>query len=355
MPYGWTVVGQDSQPREEIVEVFEVQSFQDALETSQTDQSHLLLGNGFSIAAHQGFEYRSLWNQIYEDSLPWLQEVMDASDTHDLEDLLQAIHGGASVDYMEKDHEDYNTILDDHITEFEDEFMQSISSTHPNHPDFRDVADWACCSVFLNEFYHVFTLNYDLLLYWAHNNQILQKHMDLRKRRDGFWNNDVGQLAFDPRCFDGEPGLYYVHGGFHLFQEEQSDFKRRWEQGNYLTKQLRDGLNEGVFPLFVSGGDYQQKAEKINSSPYLRECYRRFMQVEGTLFTYGASFAENDRHICTAIAGNRSLSGLCIGVYDESDLPHYEGLVEGLHQEREERGFPELEITFYDSTSVHLW
>lgn len=330
-----------------------MKSFQDVL--GESSQRHLLLGNGFSIAADAGFDYRSLWNRIRKGANPWLRDLMDASDTHDLEELLQAIHGGASVAYMDEGDEDHDTVRDDHISELEDAFIRSISSTHPHHPGFRDVADWAFCCVFLNEFYHVFTLNYDLLLYWVHNNPILQEHMDLRQRRDGFWNNDDGRLTFVPRCFDGEPGLYYLHGGFHLFQEERLDFKRRWEKGDHLTKQLRDGLEEGTFPLFVSGGDSKQKAKKIESSHYLRECYRRFMRVDGTLFTYGASFAENDQHICTAIVGNRSLSGLCIGVYDESDMPHYEELAYGLQQEREQRGFPELDVTFYDSKSVHLW
>ena len=93
-----------------------------------------------------------------------------------------------------------------------DALTDAISRSHPDLPE--DVGDEAldACADFLVKFNNVFTLNYDLLLYWA----------SLRKVpfpfKDGFGregNTPDSHLVFLQAQTKGN-FIYFLHGALHL-------------------------------------------------------------------------------------------------------------------------------------------
>lgn len=113
----------------------------------------LLLGNGFSVAYNPIFKYNNLKDEVFKK----------AFDGMDVEEIMLSLY--SQPKYLD--------------SRLKAGFISAISSVHP---------DWASddkiksCAAFLKNFSRVYTLSYDLLLYWVINSapELLDKF------RDGF-------------------------------------------------------------------------------------------------------------------------------------------------------------------------
>ncbi len=88
--------------------------------------------------------------------------------------------------------------------------------------------------------------------------------------------------------------------------------------GIRLIDQIRDALGRNYFPLFVSEGTSAEKYEHIRHSDYLAKAYRSFCSIQGAVFIYGHSLAENDDHYLKRISRGK-VAHLYIALHGDPD------------------------------------
>ena len=273
----------------------QILSFEEAIRVSGTNVRSVLLGNGFSIAQAGGqFSYKSLldFSGLPEDDP--IRNVFNVLETFDFEKVMEALEDASHIEAAYEDKDRAKRFRDDAARVRE----ALITAVHTVHPGVRfDIpqAQRDACAAFLRRFEAVFTLNYDLLLYWV----ILHGAQD--KFTDGFGHGDTvdGFRTFDL----GAPcSTYYLHGALHLFLSAKLDTQKRILTKNTIIEDIAATIRQRTqLPLFVAEGTATQKIARIRSIPYLTYCYEQLSDVRGSLFIFGHAASDNDAHLYDAI------------------------------------------------------
>ncbi len=349
-------------------------TFEEAIEHSQAfKKRHLLLGNGFSIACKPTiFTYGSLFEQADFSSAPRLPSVFQSVGTTDFEHVIKMLEDASRVVHVYSP--EFSEIAKQMASDAEalkGILIQTVASNHPNIPN--EIADdqfWACrrfLSHFLgdaNKDGKVYTLNYDLLLYWClmHEDMGFDEPIALAAN-DGFGRDQ----DTDPDFVNwmGESGahgqrVHYMHGALHLFDAGSELQKYTWiNTGKPLLEQARDAMSANKFPLFVAEGKSDQKLSKIKHGAYLHHSYKSFssqmMQPGDALFIFGHSLADNDQHILKKITRGR-IGQIYVGLYgnpDSSGNKAIQNAANALSLSRPERN--PLAVAFFDAASAQVW
>jgi hypothetical protein len=153
--------------------------------------------------------------------------------------------------------------------------------------------------MFLANFHSVYTVNYDLLLYWA----IMQDLEPEVPSDDGFRrpeDREEEYVVWEPDVH--QQSIFYLHGALHVFDAEAEVQKYTWvNTGIRLIDQIRSALENDLYPIFVAEGESLKKRERIRHSDFLTRSTRSFGSIGGPLFIYGHSLADNDDHIVRLI------------------------------------------------------
>jgi len=336
-------------------------------------KKQLLLGNGFSIGCHPSFEYGTLFEQAKKDGLSRrLEKLLNRYGSNfevtlkylDEGDFLAKFYGlkqpKESVRGMKADYEKLKRAL-----------VKTISDNHPAYPSEISAQKFASCLKFLKNFDAIFTVNYDLLLYWAalHINESEGQEFPFS---DGFGRDndpDDPDCSFSYTRLGDRPYLFFLHGALHLYTKDGHVWKRVWNTKKIpIIKQVSDAFKKKEYPLFVAEGFSTDKMKKIESSSYLSQAYRKFKNIEGHLFLFGHSLGEQDDHILHAIthAERLNLSYLCIGLHGDVKSRHNQEIVRRAYSMQHQRdkiipsakkkkGGGELNIAFFDTTSAEVW
>lgn len=316
----------------------ELISFEKAIQQTEGEDRALLIGNGFSA---KYFTYSTLLaaSELVEGQP--IRNLFARLDTADFEAVVRA-HEDAAVVERAYGNEAHATELDNHAQEVREALVRALNKTHPAH---RDDLNYASSAKFLANFGSVFSLNYDLLLYWVN----LEKgHLG-----DGFGlGEDKGRFrgAFSE---DAHCHLFNLHGGLHLFDNGAGEMLKALDQGKGVVATITDTiLNGRRLPIYVAEGTSTQKMKKINSVAYLRHCYDKLRRNGATMFVYGHSADENDRHIYQAIFASEAKQ-LYFGVYqpDNDKLRQLDGLL----AKYQKSAGSETRYDFFDSESANVW
>lgn len=352
----------------------EVIGFDAAIEdSSRFSKRHLLLGNGFSIACCPDiFHYGSLFSKADFSKNPKLIQVFDALDTQDFEVAIRNLESGAKLlPIYASSHSDAAAQMLADAAALKEILLTTIAHNHPNVPgDIPDKKFWACRR-FLTHFLggsndgQVYTLNYDLLLYWTlmHEDMPFDDPIALASN-DGFGNDEDDPDA-DYVVWQGETAahsakVHFLHGALHLFDAGNEIQKFTWVRTNErLIDQARAAINADKFPLFVSEGSSPQKKAKIRHNAYLYQGYKQLtvnaQQGRHCFFLHGHSLAENDDHILRRLGTGR-FRRLYVSLFGDPGSPGNRHIVEKaaqLMRMRHER-FP-LDLLFYDASNAHIW
>src|SRR6185295_3230928 len=102
--------------------------------------------------------------------------------------------------------------------------VKAINDTHPEHKG-ELAFELDSGAKFLAHFATVFSLNYDLLLYWL--------NLEKAKLRDGFGlGADIGGGEFrGPFSEHAYCDIFNLHGGLHLFRDEAGDIYKAQNTG----------------------------------------------------------------------------------------------------------------------------
>ena len=192
-------------------------TFNQCLEISsqaRAKKNHILLGNGFSRAyKDEIFSYGSLYETAeFEKYSKILRGVFLKLNTTDFEivmraledsSLLTEIYESANINLVNKFKADADSL--------KKLLVLTLTKHHPEKPDEISDSEYQCCLNFLSNFENIYTLNYDMLLYWT-----LMKADPLRD--DGFR---------DP--FAGEPQDYF-----------EENYCKKINNINYIVKIIEE-------------------------------------------------------------------------------------------------------------------
>jgi hypothetical protein len=159
-------------------------TFSRALAETETMKRHLLLGNGFSIALFPDrFRYGSLLDEADFTAYPKARRAFDALGTTDFEAVIHALRQAVALLPLYDELSTTRTRMDQDATALKELLVQAIGGRHPERPSDVTEAQYRSCRTFLAHFGgdarnrkssggkdlrgNIYTLNYDLLLYWT--------------------------------------------------------------------------------------------------------------------------------------------------------------------------------------------
>ena len=275
-------------------------SYQDALnQLEDGEKRSILIANGFSQAWDAKiFNYANLLDAASFDKRDLeIRGLFTASHTYDFEAIMrQLVSAQIVLETYGADTKLIDTIKADQEI-LKDALLDAITKTHPGLPSEVTDDQYVSVRTFLSGFKNVFSLNYDLLFYWARNKSNLDP--DPYKTDDGFRWPNTWSVTETKQYF------FFLHGGLHIYDNGLGIRKHACtEYGETIIEQVRDNLNQGRFPLFVSEPNDSKKKEKIEHNPYLYHSFRALKQLDHVLFIHGHSMDENDKHIFDQIASS---------------------------------------------------
>lgn len=337
-------------------------TFEEVLEqTKDYKQRSVLLGNGFSIGYDNNrFSYTSLFDSAVKKDLilkdSELYRVFEKLGTKDFEKVIRHLDEAKLLSDIYFNNFNIDKLNLD-ILNLKEYLICTIMNNHPECVSDFDIIKSRNCSNFLKNFTKIFTLNYDLLLYWT----ILQNRME-EKFTDGF-ADDESKDYLDYTRLHGN-SFFFLHGALHLFDNKTTIKKLCFKRTSInLKKQIEYNLSRDIYPVFVSEGTSDDKLEKIIHNTYLSSCYNSFKTSSGALVIYGTTLKTNDEHIIKAIAlGNfdKIFIGANNNVQSAFDLKEKImaqsiEIVNKIKAKKENTKKEFKEVFIYDSKTANVW
>lgn len=328
------------------------------LDSARYNRRHILLGNGFSIACRPHiFTYGKLFEQAdFSKISPTAKNAFSALDTQDFEKVIKALRDASRIVSAYGGPTELAASLAADADGLRELLVQTIAATHPAWPGELTEQEYQACRSFLANFNTIYTLNYDLLLYWV---QMHTEEGEDPTSDDGF---RTPQDDFDSSYVVWEPdqshdqNMWFLHGALHVFDSGVEIQKYTWANtGVRLIDQIRDALSKNYFPLFVSEGTSAEKYERIRHNDYLAKAYRSFSSIQGALFIFGHSLAENDNHYLRCIQRGK-VSHLYVGLYGAPNSDSNKFIMRRANElTNGRRARNPLGVSYFDATGAKVW
>jgi hypothetical protein len=321
-----------------LLEVTADPTFQDALAETSDRTRHLLVGNGFSISANPIFRYPSL-KSIACDNDRRLIDIFARFNTDNFEEAMA--HA-----------------TDKERTLLRDGLFGALHRVHPQRSPGLTAEMMAACALFLSNFLrssrarnrgHIFTTNYDLLLYW-----VLVQHKDKLSCPDGF----IGNGDF----LDRKTSVSYLHGAVHIHSTGRT--RRQVAKtliGNSvdnLPNILRRNFESGKRPIVVTEGSHKEKLSEINANQYLKTCLDRFekvcLEVNSALFMFGHCLGKSDFHLSNRI-GQGNIPLVYASVHSDEDRERFMELSNHWASIRRREKLPPVEVRVFSDAEANVW
>lgn len=328
---------------------------------------NLLLGNGFSIAYDKEiFSYNALNRFIMDSDDETIKRVFQVYNTQNFESIMQQLNNMVDVLKILKAPKELCGKVTDLSTKLKINLIDAISAMHPEQVFSVDEVKSKHCADFLREYIdsdgHIFSTDYDLLLYWVLLRNGVENFVD------GFGR--VAEKIEDAGYTPGEDlewseliwgkhkssqNVHYLHGALPLFDEGKDIVKVEYDGSNYLLDVIKKKIEKGSYPVFVAAGNSNEKMQHISHNKYLQYCYDSLCHITGSLVVLGFSFGENDTHLIEAIneAGrhgrpggpDEKLMSVYVGVFSEADYQHMKSIKNKFH----------FKMECFDARTAHIW
>lgn len=350
----------------------DVISFKEAIDDSvDATKRHLMLGNGFSMACFPDiFSYNSLFERADFRSNERLHKVFKDTKTTDFEHVIRMLNDASlfSHRYFKESGDGVMNMKED-ANQLKHILVQTLTDNHPSFPGKIEDERFNKCRKFLNYFLgrenkkgKVYTLNYDLLLYWAgmHNSNGSSFNFDFN---DGFGKNPDAEddyVVWKGEDSDPYQRIQYLHGALHLFDSGDEILKYTWiNTGERLLDQTKSAIESEKFPIFVAEGKSKMKLRRIKHNAYLYRCYKSFSeqmkQPNDVLFIYGHSLDENDRHIIKKVEQGK-VKKIYISLYGNPQSEDNARIVAEAEKIKcRRRSDTPLHVRFFDAASAEVW
>ncbi|MFA6160725.1 MAG: DUF4917 family protein [Patescibacteria group bacterium] len=344
----------------------ELLTFDEVME--RANKPHLLLGNGFSMAYdRQRFSFTSLLqsavdNSIIQKESP-IYKVFEKLATADFESVMRLLDESEQVLEVYGADPGLRKELRSDASLLKGYLVKIITNNHPEKSTVVTSEEKGACLAFLNKFgderQHIYTLNYDLLLYWA------TMHQGQDIFTDGFGNTEDSEdeafVVYQNSKFGFK--VHYLHGGLHLFDADGEIIKKTYNNSEInLIQQTAESLERDEYPIFISEGVSKQKMAKILHNGYLNHCYRSLKASGRDLVIFGTTLKKSDEHILDAVV-NSEVENVFIGVSAMDSVPHIEAAINSwnteameLNKEKKPKSKKKIKkIHLYDYRTVDVW
>ena len=210
----------------------EVKDYQDVIKylNKQKRQKHLLLGNGFSMSYDKSiFSYNALSDFIDQTEDELLKKLFSIINTRNFESIMKQLDVFYALALEFSSDKKFAENVVSARESLKSRLLDAISTLHPEHVFKIPQEKSQRCAGFIKEYLdsedgHIFSTNYDLLLYWV----LMQNQDNLNNFEDGFGRDLIDKDEYDP---DYKPEVcalewgnnraiqrvHYVHGALHLF------------------------------------------------------------------------------------------------------------------------------------------
>lgn len=321
-------------------------TFDQALARCSADvRPSLLLGNGFSRGwRDEIFNYSSLLQRAdFGEGGDHTRALFARLETYDFEAVMRALQSTAIVLEAYGELGTLRERIDRDGRALKDALITAISVSHPGAPQEVSRDHVRAVRGFLHKFGRIFTVNYDLLFYWARNAAEIEP---VGVRTDDGFRGPVW------KGYDTNQEAFFLHGGLHLYESGSRVLKHVFaDSGVRIIDLVRRNLDRGRFPLFVSEPTSKKKLERIEHNPYLSFCYRALSDLGEDFFVLGHSLDENDKHIFDRIQAS-NVQRVFVGIHGD---PQNEG---NTRTRANALAFFECagrEIGFFDSETACVW
>jgi hypothetical protein len=297
--------------------------------------------------------------------------------TQDFEAVIRGVLGAITVvSVYSPEAKDLTGVLAKDAAKLKTDLIRVIAGRHPARPGDIDARCYHACRKFLSNFVgtgvggKIYTMNYDLLLYWA----LMHVEEDPKERialthDDGFRkdqnNFDAPYVEWQGEGAAHGQNIHYLHGALHLFDAGHQLQKYTWvNTGKPLVEQANEAVAKNLFPLFVAEGDTTSKLAKIQHSAYLHHNFKSFVGMcqnvakTGTsLFVFGHSFGTNDAHVLNQI-GLGNLSHVFVGLHGDPNSDSNQSIQKAVEliasMRMHKRPFP-TRVDYFDSDTAKAW
>ncbi len=286
--------------------------------------NHILLGNGFNLALDsKDFRLKLGYECIKKDMIETLKKedsnqealnLLEQNCTCDIEEIIECAKksGDKSVVKLLKSC---------FILSIIKRTKSSTSFTYDNELSIKKKT----ASENLKEFDKIFTLNYDLVLYWL----LMEENLGLRENfSDGFCDRFLQEDSLGCELLrfyqDRKNTLFYLHGALHLFNYQDKTPVKIVKKGHQLSlielyTRLLKNYPESLDNLLVVEPSHDDKHTYISRNSYLKWCYNSLKQLDGSLIVYGCSMVDQnkrlkDHHLMDAMFDSNVLN-LYLGFY----------------------------------------
>lgn len=312
----------------------------------------ILLGNGASISVDPRFRYNSLKEHAIRNGLLTenVQRLFEFFETDDFELVLRLVWQANKVNSALLIVDGQTRLAYEHVRSC---LIEAVRNIHPEH--FEVEHQFPHIANFLARFHTVFSLNYDLTLYWVimyanrHYNGHTFKDCMVHGRFDSEWFRFKESLnAWDQRV----TLIFYPHGSLVLARDVLEQECKLGSQGgaDLLRSILTRWQSGSVVPLFVSEGTSNQKIAAIQNSHYLNTVYREIIpNIGGSLTIFGWSLSEHDIHILRRI-GKSNVARIAVSVLGNDQA--YCGRVSQMIADNIGQ---DVEVIFFNCESEGCW
>lgn len=313
----------------------------------------LILGNGASISVSDNFDYPSIFEKAKEEEYidEPLERIFDDLQTKDFEFVLRELWHSKEINrVLNLDPESKVSEAYDNV---KDALINTVCSIHENVTYDSEKEKLKKASIFLSQFSKIFSLNYDLLVYWA---IMIGNDNVPNKFKDGFTYGGVfnWEKALNP---EDSTIVFYPHGNLVIGRHiEGGDFKicadgrRRHDLLNTIIDKWRE---ENFIPVFVSEGNKEQKKRTIFQSPYLEPIYNYFLRnIGNSVVIYGWSMKARDDHILEAICKKKPVK-FAVSLY--TNRPEYTETKERIKNKLRSKLGQQIPIYFFKAQSEGCW
>lgn len=317
-------------------------------------QDCLLIGNGASIAVDKRFSYKLLYNEVSKRSVlnEELLGLFKYYDTQNFELILRTL---LETNQVNKILNIGDTKTEAYYLGLKNALIKTIRDVHPKYKEVKGYLDKV--AEFMCKFNTIFSLNYDLLVYWA---MLAYNDSHGKRFKDCFVNGEfVSDHGYLRKAYGDATGatlVFYPHGSLFFTAEPFGGEAKLSSSGSdyLLDSLLAKWEQENYIPLFVNEGNTQEKLRAIRRNRYLNEVYDyELANLQGSLAIYGWSFGDQDEHIVDALAKGR-IKEIAISVHKkEDDWEDYcdkvRAKIIGVSR------LKNCEIDFFDAQSKDCW
>lgn len=343
----------------------ELKNYQEVIKylKDKNRQKHLLLGNGFSMAYDADiFSYNALNKFIEKIEEPLLKKLFEIINDKNFELVMQQLDNFCQLAEEFSSDNELKVKIQTASNALKKSLINAVKELHPEHvfkiPEEKSKSCANFLSNYLNTNGHVFTTNYDILLYW-----VLMRNIDkFPQAIDGFgrevedsneYVEDYDEGVLEWGKYREEQNVHYLHGTLPLFDAGVSIIKEEYDTQEYLLQKIENRMDKKEYPIFVTAGNGEEKLTHIMHNQYLTYCYEKLCSIDGSLVTFGFNFGEHDHHIIDAINqaakyGKKifpKLLSIYIGVYSKADKNHIESIADKF----------KCKVNIYDAKTARVW